>query len=88
MIAVVAPTDMVKGKSKVKTTSKTVLLALAKFTLTGGQTKAVTLSLNGTGSRLLSQRHRLAAELTVEQAGHMVSRRTVSFTASAANKRH
>ncbi len=84
VIAVTADAARVKGKSNTKTTSKMVVLGLVKVTLTGGQSRTVTVSLNGTGSRLLRQRHRLSAELTVQEAGNTVARATIGFSVNAA----
>ncbi len=71
--------------AKSKTKKRTVILGHASVTLSGGQSKAVSVALNGTGRGLVKQEHKLHAELTVTQtsAGKTspVKALTLTFTA-------
>jgi hypothetical protein len=72
-----------------KTKKQTVTIGDASVTLSGGQSKTVSVSLNGTGRALLEREHKLHVKLTLTQtsAGKTVSvtGQTLSFTAP---KRH
>jgi hypothetical protein len=63
----------------VKTKKKVVVLGSVSVTLTGGQTKTVTISLNGAGKSLLAKRHTLKVTLTIKQSGKTVTTKTVTF---------
>ncbi len=65
-----------------KTKKRTVTLGTASVTLTGGQSKTVTVSLNATGRRLLVHRHSLTVKLTVKQetGGKSVVVKTLTVT--------
>jgi hypothetical protein len=69
------------SKHKPKKTKRTVVLGSATVTLTAGQTKTVSVSLNATGRRLLKSRHKLSVKLAASQTGGTTSAFTVKFTA-------
>ena len=72
-----------------KTKKQTVTIGLASVTLSGGQSKTVSVTLNGTGQALLKHEHKLHVKLMLTQtsAGKTVSvnGQTLNFTAP---KRH
>ncbi|MGA2165488.1 MAG: hypothetical protein ABSH36_13600 [Solirubrobacteraceae bacterium] len=72
-----------------KTKKKTVTIGHASVTLSGGQSKTVSVTLNGTGQALLKREHKLHVKLILTQTstGKTVSvqGQTLSFTAP---KRH
>jgi hypothetical protein len=66
---------------KAKVTHKTVVLGTASATIKAGRTTTVRISLNRSGRRLLSARHKLTAKLTVTQGRRTVSTQKVTFKA-------
>lgn len=71
---------------------RTVTLGHASVTLTGGQTKTLTISLDAAGRALLARRHSLHVELTISQtsAGKttVMKTLTLTFTAPKHSKSH
>jgi hypothetical protein len=57
----------VKASKKPKHKNRTVVVGAATVTLTGGQTKILSVALNGTGKSLLKQHHTLKVGLLVTQ---------------------
>jgi hypothetical protein len=69
------------SKHKPKKTKRTVVIGTTTVKLAAGQTKTVSVSLNGTGKRLLKSRHSLSVKLTASQKNGAKSTFTVKFTA-------
>jgi hypothetical protein len=59
--------------------SRTVTVGSANFRLTPGHSKTARVRLNGAGKRLLTARHKLAAELTLSAGGNPVFRQVIRF---------
>jgi hypothetical protein len=72
---------------KTKRHTKVVQVGSAAVTLTAGETKTVSLALNGAGRRLLATYHKLATRLTVTNSGKLLASSTLTFKASRARKR-
>ena len=76
---------------KSKRTKKVVTVGTASVTLLAGRTQVLSVSLNGTGKRLLSTRRKLPVKLTITQAGTgssvVISAQTLTFKASKKHKR-
>jgi hypothetical protein len=64
-----------------RTTTRVVVLASVTVTLTGGQSKTVSLTLDSAGKRQLAGHHTLSGRLTLAQAGKTVASRTITFKA-------
>ncbi len=60
----------VTASAKPKVRSRTVVLAKARFDTKGHSDEVATISLSAVGRRLLAQRHRLKARLTVSLASN------------------
>ncbi len=60
---------------------RTVVLGSTTVKIAAGKTKSVSVSLNGTGKRLLASRHSLSVRLTASQKAGAKSTFTVKFTA-------
>ena len=69
-----------------RVTHKTVVVGHASVTLAPGQSRSVTVSLNGTGKALLSRRGRLLVKLTVTQGAHVL--KTAKLTLHPPAKKH
>ena len=69
-----------------RVTHKTVVVGHASVTLTPGQSRSVTVSLNGTGRALLSRRGRLLVKLTVTQGARVL--KTAKLTLHPPAKKH
>jgi hypothetical protein len=78
---VIAVTAATGSHGKRKPPKRTVVVGTVEVTIGAGESKTVTVALNGTGRRLLSARHALAVELTTTTGTHVVSRATLKFTA-------
>ncbi len=59
-----APRVLARAKS-----ARLLPVGVASATIAGGQTKTVTVSLNGAGKKLLGKSHKLKATLSVTQSG-------------------
>ena len=68
------------GDAKTKTKRRTVVLGSRRLMLMAGGSERVRLSLNATGRRLLSSRHRLEVRLAVTSSGKLVHGQTLNFT--------
>jgi hypothetical protein len=64
-----------------KITTRKVTIGTASATVTPGAHKQLTVSLNGTGKKLLAARHTLAASLSVTQRGAAAATRKLTFKA-------
>ncbi|MGH3492782.1 MAG: lipase/acyltransferase domain-containing protein, partial [Sciscionella sp.] len=81
LVAVAASSKTARRRhKKPKKTRKTVVIAAVRATLTAGQTKTVEITLNRAGKRLLAQRHKLSAKLTLTEAGKTASTASSSST--------
>lgn len=69
-----------------RVTHKTVVVGQASVTLAPGQSRSVTVSLNGTGKALLSRRGKLLVKLTVAQGARVL--KTVKLTLHPPAKKH
>jgi hypothetical protein len=58
---------------------RVVVLGSTQIALAGGRAKAVSVSLNGAGKRLLARHHALAVALTVGQSGHLIFQRALTL---------
>jgi hypothetical protein len=65
-----------------KITTRKVTIGTASATVTPGARKQLTVSLNGTGKKLLAARHTLTANLSVTQRGATAANRTLTFKVS------
>lgn len=76
---------------RTKTTTRHITVARARVTIQAGRRVTVGLRLNAAGRRLLAQRHRLAARLSVGQLisgkTRILSSRTLTFAPAAKHKR-
>jgi Divergent InlB B-repeat domain len=77
-VTAVAATDAKASESK----TVVVVLGTATVSLTGGQRKTLSVSLDRAGKRLLAARHRLPARLTIKQSGAVVAAHAVTFRAA------
>ncbi len=79
-------TETLKGgkviavSASMKRTTKVVVLGTARLTLTAGQGKTVSITLNTIGQRLLATRHTLKAKLTANAADRTISTKTITYT--------
>jgi hypothetical protein len=69
-----------KKPKQPKRTTRAITLASTSYTLAGATTKTLTLTLNTTGQRLLSKRHKLPAKITVTPTGIGMSAATANVT--------
>jgi len=69
-----------------RVTHKTVVVGRASVTLAPGQSRSVTVSLNGTGKALLSRRGKLLVKLTVTQGARVL--KTAKLTLHPPAKKH
>jgi hypothetical protein len=86
-------TEQLKGTritaitARAKTAAKSVTIATASATLATGQSKTLSLSLNGTGRALLARFHHLATTVLVTTGGHAIARRTLHLSEASNRKR-
>jgi ELWxxDGT repeat protein len=78
----VAASDRTPLKKKQKPVKKTVVVGTKTVTVDGGQTKSLSVALNGTGRKLLALRHHLSVKLTASDKGKTLASKTLSFKAS------
>ncbi len=64
-----------------KITTRKVTIGTASATVTPGAHKQLSVSLNGTGKKLLAARHTLAADLSITQKGVAAANRKLTFKA-------
>ena len=83
-------TELTAAKKKPKKSKKTVTLAHAGYSLPGGTTKTLTLTLGKSGKSLLAKFHKLPAKLTITPAGSKTASvtKTVTFKSKAKAKKH
>ena len=74
------------ASSHPRVTHKTVVVGRASVTLAPGQSRSVTVSLNGTGKALLSRRGKLLVKLTVTQGARVL--KTAKLTLHPPAKKH
>ncbi len=74
------------ASSHPRLTHKTVVVGHASVTLAPGQSRSVTVSLNGTGKALLSRRGKLLVKLTVTQGARVL--KTAKLTLHPPAKKH
>lgn len=87
LILTLTVTETVKGRTVIavsaakrpKIKKTIVLLGTATMALTADRTTVIRITLNGTGTRLLSRYHVLKVSLRIRQSGKMVSSQTVTF---------
>jgi hypothetical protein len=76
------------SKKKGKKSTHTVTLASAKYSITGGTTKKLTLTLDKTGKKLLAKYHELPTKLTITPTGSKKPITTKTVTFKAKTKKH
>ena len=69
----------VAASKKPKKKKKVVVIGSTTVTLAAGQRKTAAVSLNGTGKKLLANRHTLRVKLTITERGKIVATQTVTF---------
>ena len=73
---------------KPKRTKHLVTVGSTSYALSGGTTEQLTITLNGTGRRLLSKFHKLPAEVELTPAGATAPAMTQAVTIRAAKPKH
>jgi hypothetical protein len=79
-----------RKRSRPKRTTRTVTLAGASYSITGGGSETLTLTLNSRGKQLLAEYHKLPAKLTLTPTGARiaVATKTVKITLDKAKPKH
>lgn len=83
---VIAVSAMARGKPKIS--KRTIPIGSTSVTLSAGQSRTVTVALNGSGERLLAKDHSVAAKLTASEGSVVLDTQTVTFHALPAKKKH
>ena len=82
---------LISVTARAKLKKKIVAVGIASVTLNAGESRAVRISLNGTGKKLLAKRHKLGVRLRVTQTlanGHATTILSQTLTFKTAAKRH
>jgi hypothetical protein len=66
--------------ARARPSRRTIVIGIRSVVLRPGQRELLHVSLNGAGRSLLTKRHKLRAELVIEQGGKVLAARPVSLT--------
>jgi ELWxxDGT repeat protein len=83
----VAAADHPRAKKSKKPVKKTVVIGSKTVQVKGGNSVSETVTLNGAGKKLLSQRHRLSVKLAVTAKGKSLASKTLTFIAPKKKKK-